>query len=243
MKVHQSNYQISGFTSAVDDAELGALCRARGILMLDDLGSGNLIDLARYGLPPEPVVTAAIPHADLVTFSGDKLLGGMQCGIIAGRADLIARLRAHPLKRALRVGKETLAAMEVVLRLYLDPDRLAQRLPALRLLTRSHEEITLQAHRLAPAVAACLPEAQIDVLACASQIGSGALPVETLPSAAIAIARAARDKHHGAWLDALSTRFRQLPFPVIGRIREDRFMLDMRTLEQEQEFLRQLQHL
>ena len=112
MKVHQSNYEIRGFTAAVADAELGALCRARGIWMLDDLGSGNLVDFSAYGLPPEPTVMEAVKHADVVTFSGDKLLGGMQCGLIAGRKDLIQRIRKHPLKRALRVGKEVFAAME-----------------------------------------------------------------------------------------------------------------------------------
>ncbi len=151
MKVHQSNYEIRGFTAAVDDAALGTLCRERGILMLDDLGSGNLVEFAAYGLPSEPTVMDAVRHADVVTFSGDKLLGGMQCGLIAGRKDLIQKIRKHPLKRALRVGKEVFAAMEVVLRLYLDPDRLAQRLPTLRLLTRAQTDIMAQAERLLPA--------------------------------------------------------------------------------------------
>jgi L-seryl-tRNA(Ser) seleniumtransferase len=241
MKVHQSNYEIRGFTAAVADAELGALCRERGVLMLEDLGSGNLIDFAAYGLPPEPTVMEAVRHADVVTFSGDKLLGGMQCGLIAGRRDLIAKVRKHPLKRALRVGKEVFAAMEVVLRLYLDPDRLAERLPTLRLLTRRREDIEAQAHRLLPALALALGETgTATVEACASQIGSGALPVETLPSAALALRPARSSKGDGRWLKDIAARFRALPTPVVGRVSNGAFLLDLRTLEEELAFLAQL---
>ena len=242
MKVHQSNYEIKGFTAAVEDAALGALCRERGVLMLDDLGSGNLVDFAAYGLPPEPTVMEAIKHADVVTFSGDKLLGGMQCGLIAGRRELIQRIRKHPLKRALRVGKEVFAAMEVVLRLYLDPDRLAQRLPTLRLLTRRREDIAAQAERLLPAFEAAFAHtAQVAIVPCASQIGSGALPVETLPSAAIALQPPQPGKSDGRWLKALAEQFRALPVPVIGRVSENAFLLDLRTLEDEDGFLAQLE--
>ncbi len=241
MKVHQSNYEIKGFTAAVEDAALGALCRERGILMLDDLGSGNLVDFAAYGLPPEPTVMDAVRHADIVTFSGDKLLGGVQCGLIAGRKDLIQTIRKHPLKRALRVGKEVFAAMEVVLRLYLDPDRLAQRLPTLRLLTRKREDIEAQAARLAPAIEAAFSgEAAVAVVPCASQIGSGALPVETLPSAAIALRPPQPGKGDGRWLKEIAERFRALPRPVIGRVNDNAFLLDLRTLEDEAGFLAQL---
>ena len=241
MKVHQSNYEIKGFTASVSDADLGALCRDRGILMLDDLGSGNLVDFADYGLPPEPTVMEAVKHADVVTFSGDKLLGGMQCGLIAGRKDLIQKIRKHPLKRALRVGKETFAAMEVILRLYLDPDRLAQRLPTLRLLTRQRAEILAQAERVAPALEAALGDtARVSVVECASQIGSGALPVETLPSAAIALAPPNPGKGDGRWLKATAETFRALPIPVIGRVTEGTFLLDLRTLEDEAGFVGQL---
>ena len=241
MKVHQSNYEIRGFTAAVEDAALGTLCRERGILMLDDLGSGNLVDFAAYGLPPEPTVMDAVRHADVVTFSGDKLLGGMQCGLIAGRKELIQRIRKHPLKRALRVGKEVFAAMEVVLRLYLDPDRLAQRLPTLRLLTRAQADIEAQAVRLLPAFKAAFGDAaHVAIAPCASQIGSGALPVESLPSAAIALRPPQPGKGDGRWLKALSERFRALPIPVIGRVAENAFWLDLRTLEDEDAFLAQL---
>ena len=241
MKVHQSNYEIRGFTAAVADADLGALCRERGVLMLDDLGSGNIIDFAAYGLPPEPTVMEAVRHADVVTFSGDKLLGGMQCGFIAGRRDLIAKVRKHPLKRALRVGKEVFAAMEVVLRLYLDPDRLAERLPTLRLLTRRREDIEAQARCLLPALALALGESgTAAVEACASQIGSGALPVETLPSAALALRPARSGKGDGRWLKDIAARFRAMPTPVIGRVSDGAFLLDLRTLEEEDAFLAQL---
>lgn len=241
MKVHQSNYEIRGFTAAVVDADLGALCRAKGILMLDDLGSGNLVDFSAYGLPKEPTVMDAVKHADVVTFSGDKLLGGVQCGIIAGRRDLIAKIRKYPLKRALRVGKETFAAMEAILRLYLDPDRLAQRLPTLRLLTRAQRDIHIQGERVAPLVAAALgAEARVEVVRCASQIGSGALPVETLPSAAIALAPPNSGKGDGRWLIAIAERFRALPTPVIGRVAEGVYLLDLRTLEDERGFVNQL---
>ena len=241
MKVHQSNYAISGFTAAVSDADLAALCRERGILMFDDLGSGNFVDFAAHGLPAEPTVIDAVRHADIVTFSGDKLLGGVQCGIIAGRRDLVAKIRKDPLKRALRVDKMTFAAMEAILRLYLDPDRLAERLPTLRLLTRPQADIRAQADRLAPIVAAAFgSSAHVSVVDCASQIGSGALPVETMPSAAIALAPPRAGKGDGRWLKDLAGRFRSLPIPVIGRIADNRLLLDLRTLEDEAAFRDQI---
>jgi L-seryl-tRNA(Ser) seleniumtransferase len=246
MKVHQSNYEIRGFTAAVAEADLAALCRERGLILMDDLGSGNLVDLSIHGLPREPTVGDALRHADVVTFSGDKLLGGVQCGIIAGRADLIAKIRKHPLKRALRVDKMTIAAMEAVLRLYLDPDRLAASLPTLRLLTRSQGEIRHLAERIAPRVAAALEGvAAVSVVDCASQIGSGALPVESLPSAALALSRSREDeaaprRGEGRWLVALAARLRALPMPIIGRVAEGALLLDCRTLFDETSFLEQL---
>ena len=238
MKVHPSNYAIAGFTAAADPAALHALCRERGVPLADDLGSGSLVDLAAYGLPPEPTIRAALERADVVTFSGDKLLGAVQCGIVAGRTDLIARIRRNPLKRALRVDKMTYAALEAVLRLYLHPERLAEELPTLRLLTRDRAAIAARARSLAPAVAERLSGwATVSVAECISQIGSGALPVETLPSAALILTPdpAGGEPRRGAGgrCKRLAERLRTLPVPVIGRISDDAVVLDLRTLEDE----------
>lgn len=240
MKVHTSNYEIQGFTASVPEAELAAICRAAGIPFVNDLGSGTLVDLAHWGLPSEPTVRDAVAHADLVTFSGDKLLGGAQCGCIVGRADLIRQIRRNPMTRALRLGKLTLAAMEAVLRLYLHPERLAERLPTLRLLARKEADIAAAAHRVQPHLAHALgPAAHVRVEPCASQIGSGALPLRTLPSACLAIAPAATDRGHGRWLDRTAAAFRALPVPVIGHIAGSALRFDLRTLEDEAAFLAQ----
>ncbi|HYK99631.1 MAG TPA: L-seryl-tRNA(Sec) selenium transferase [Steroidobacteraceae bacterium] len=244
LKVHTSNYVISGFTASVPLAELVKLGRARGVPVAVDLGSGSLVDLERWRLPPEPTVRAALAAgADLVTFSGDKLLGGPQAGLIVGRADLIARLRQDPLKRALRVGKLTLAALEAVLALYRTPEFLSERLTTLRLLTRPPGEMEAQALRLRPLVQRALGETYEAASApLTSQIGSGALPVEQLPSHGLAI-RPARGSR-GA-LTHLERALRALPRPVIGRLRDKALWLDLRCLERadEPEFLAQLEAL
>lgn len=242
MKVHPSNYAIEGFTSAVGDAELAALAHKHNLPFAIDLGSGTLVDLAAYGLPHEPTPMDALrAGADLVTFSGDKLLGGPQAGIIVGKADLVRKLDGNPLKRALRLDKGRLAALEAVLRLYADPDRLAQRLPTLRLLTRDSADIKAMGERILAALpAAVTSAAQAEIQPCRSQIGSGSLPVDRLESWCLSL-RPVRQR--GMAPARLAASFRALPVPVIGRIEEGCFKMDLRCLEDEPAFVAQLPQL
>jgi L-seryl-tRNA(Ser) seleniumtransferase len=242
LKVHTSNYEIRGFTAAVPGPRLAQLAHRHGLPLAEDLGSGTLVDVEDWGLPHEPTVAEALKAgADLVTFSGDKLLGGPQAGLVVGRADLIAALAKNPLKRALRLDKIRLAALEAVLRLYADPDRLAERLPALRLLTRPRAEIEALARRVEPVLAKALDGlATVSLIETKSQIGSGALPVSLLPSAGLALAPVERS---GAAADKLARGLRMLPVPVIGRIEAGRVVLDLRCLEDDAEFVGQLNHL
>jgi L-seryl-tRNA(Ser) seleniumtransferase len=239
LKVHTSNYAIEGFTAAAPAAKLAALAREHGIPFVEDLGSGSLIDLEGWGLPHEPIAAEALAQgADLVTFSGDKLLGGPQAGLVVGRADLIERLARNPLKRALRLDKMRLAALEAVLRLYADPDRLAERLPTLRLLVRPSSEIAAAGRRVLPAVEEALGGiAEVSLVDTRSQIGSGALPVSLLPSTGLALRPVGPS---GAAVEALAHALRALPVPVIGRIEAGRVLLDLRCLEDEAGFLAQL---
>jgi L-seryl-tRNA(Ser) seleniumtransferase len=240
MKVHTSNYVISGFTNSVAIDELARLGKAHSVPVAADLGSGSLVDLTRWGLPKEPTVRETIAAgADVVSFSGDKLLGGPQAGLIVGRADLLAKLKRHSLKRALRVGKLTLAALEPVLALYRAPEFLAERLTTLRQLTRPAAAMQAQAVRLRPVVQRAVgPGYEVADAGMLSQIGSGALPLDQLPSHGLAI-RPAGGKRGG--LDRLEAMLRLLPRPIIGRIAEKTLWLDLRCLEvtDEPEFVAQ----
>jgi L-seryl-tRNA(Ser) seleniumtransferase len=246
MKVHCSNYAIEGFTKSVSVDEVARLAHARGLPMAVDLGSGTLVDLAQYGLPTEPTVRETVAAGvDLVTFSGDKLLGGPQAGLIVGRAELIRKIKKHPLKRALRVGKLTLAALEPVLQLYRAPELLRGRLTTLRLLTRPAADMQAQAARLQGVLQSALGESyEVTAEPMASQIGSGAMPVDQLPSYGLVVRNAA-GKRGGRALMKFEEALRALPRPVIGRIADDALRLDLRCLEaaDEAEFAAQCREL
>ncbi|WP_414475118.1 L-seryl-tRNA(Sec) selenium transferase [Microvirga sp. M2] len=234
LKVHTSNYRIEGFTAEVGARDLAKIARQHNVPLVNDLGSGTLVDLSRFGLSKEPTVREAVEEgADLVTFSGDKLLGGPQAGFIVGRKDLIGAINRNPMKRALRVDKMRLAACEATLKLYRDPDRLAERLPTMRLLARSVEDIRQQAVRLAPVLAEVLGDTvAVETVPCRSQIGSGALPLDTIGSFGLAL----KPKGGGRALEELSTAFRHLPRPVIGRVAEGALIFDLRCLDHESLF-------
>jgi L-seryl-tRNA(Ser) seleniumtransferase len=237
VKAHTSNYVVTGFTASVREADLGVLARERDVPFMVDMGSGVLVDLSRWGLPREPTAKETLElGAALVTFSGDKLLGGPQCGIIVGSRKLVARIKKNPLKRAMRVNKMTLAALEAVLALYRDPDRLPARLPTLRLILRSQEDIAAGAKRLLPALqAALVGRAVVTVEPCQSRVGSGALPVGSLPSACLAVRPAKPGRGEGRFLASVERAFRKLSVPVIGRVSEGAFRLDLRCMEDEAE--------
>lgn len=244
LKVHTSNYLVQGFTKEVGASELAVLAREKSLPLVDDLGSGTLVDLTRYGLRRERTVQDALKDgADLVTFSGDKLLGGPQAGFIVGRRDLVQACARNPIKRAVRLDKIRLAALEATLKLYRDPDRLTERLPTLGFLTRPLDDIQAQTERVAGPLARTLGEGfEVACCACTSQIGSGALPLETIPSAGLAMAPRTK-KQAGRQLEALAAAFRRLPIPVIGHIEKGALILDFRCLDAETAFVEQLEKL
>jgi L-seryl-tRNA(Ser) seleniumtransferase len=243
MKVHTSNYAIQGFTKGVTEAELASIAHAHEVPLVTDLGSGTLIDLEDYGLPHEPTVSETLTAgADLVTFSGDKLLGGPQAGIIVGSRELISQINANPLKRALRIDKLTLAALVEVLKLYTEPERLTVELPIMRHLTRPLSEIEDQARRLTPTLERRLPDFSVIPTDLYSQIGSGALPLRKITSAGLRVTPVEMDSRNKQ-LEQITTRLRTLPRPVIGRVHEGSFWLNLRCLDDEQLFTEQLENL
>jgi L-seryl-tRNA(Ser) seleniumtransferase len=225
LRVHPSNYRVYGFTSEVPIADLVALGHEHHLPVIDDLGSGALIDLTRFGLPYEPTVQASLrAEADLVTFSADKLIGGPQGGVIVGKKEYVERLRAHPMARMVRVGKLTLVALEATLRLFLDEERLLAEHPTIRMLCEPIAAVARRARRLARAIRARLPQADVAVVPASAQMGSGSLPTHDLPSRAVALTVPPLSA------DALAERLRLGEPPVFARIQEDRVLLDLRTV-------------
>lgn len=246
-RIHASNYAIVGFTASASEQELGALARENALPFFVDLGSGALVPFERYGLPHEQLPQESLrAGASVVSISGDKLLGGPQAGIILGKKSLIDRIRKHPLKRALRCDKLIVGALEATLRIYRDhaddPEQLASLLPALRLMNREPAAIRATGERLLPALRQAFGErAAVTLQASRSQIGSGSLPVDRLDSWSLVITPAGRRSGHGT--AAIASALRALPVPVIGRVKDGAVWLDLRTLEQDTEFLQQLTHL
>jgi L-seryl-tRNA(Ser) seleniumtransferase len=233
VRVRPSNFAIQGFTSSVAEKDLAALAHEHGIPFYDELGAGALVDLRRWGLPYERTVQEALlDGADIVSFSGDKLMGGPQAGLIVGRKDLVAKISRNPLKRAIRLDKITLAALEATLALYDNDETLAESLPTFRYLSRKGPEIREIAETLAAVLSSYVPEWKVEVASCKSQIGSGALPVDVLDSFAVTFQhRNSSTKASGGKLKKLALQFRNLPTPVIGRIHEEKFWLDCRCLD------------
>ena len=237
LKAHISAYRIEGFTESVSESDLAELAQKRQLLLVANLGSGSLIDFAALGLLHEATAAESIANGvDIITFSGDKLSGGPQCGIIAGGKELVDQIRKNPLKRALRLDRMTLAALAEVLKLYRDPVSLINKLPILHYLTRPLADMQQQAQRLVPEVQAALSKTfQVASKTGYSQIGSGALPIETLESIVLSIA-----PNDGA-IRELSEALRALPCSIIGRIHKGELLLDLRCLDDEDNFLQQLQ--
>lgn len=233
LKVHTSNYRILGFTEAVSGEKLAGLAHQQDLPVLEDLGSGLLMDLTPYGLPREPTVRDALKTGiDLVTFSGDKLLGGPQAGIIVGNRAVIDKLRKHPMARALRIDKLTLAALEATLRLYLDPEKALQQIPTLRMLALPVDELQRRCENLLSSLGTQLGnQAEFSIIETTATVGGGALPLAELPGKAIALAPKQIS------LNELTTRLRHCEPAVIGRIQDDHFLIDPRTLNHSEEDL------
>ncbi|NLN14465.1 MAG: L-seryl-tRNA(Sec) selenium transferase [Tissierellia bacterium] len=231
LKVHTSNYRILGFTSSVEVKEFSKLKEKYDIAIIEDLGSGVLIDLSKYGLEYEPTVQDSLSNgADLVTFSGDKLLGGPQAGIIVGKKEYISLMKKNPLTRALRVDKFTLAALEATFRLYLDEERAIEKIPTLKMLTMPMGDIEKRAEELFHQIEIndnLNSNLEIEVVDNYSEVGGGSMPLEELPTKCIAI----RSNTHSS--QKIERILRGYDIPIIGRIHRDRVYLDLRTIKRE----------
>ena len=238
MRVHWSNFKITGFTASVDQEILADLCKKRKIPFIEDLGSGTLLEMEKFGLPREPTIQSSlIKGTDLVLFSCDKLLGGPQAGIIAGNKELIKKIKRNPLRRCLRVGKLTLCALDSVLRMYLKEETLIAELPTMRLLTKSVDSIKVQAERYFFLVQNALePEFRVEMVNMKGQVGSGSLPEDKLPSFGYKISSNSKKNQRNSKITKLERSFRKLSIPIIGRIKEDSLFLDLRCLMDEEEF-------
>ena len=226
LKVHRSNYSVIGFTAEVSLGELVELGTKHGLPVMEDLGSGTFIDFSKYGLVKEPTVQESVAAGvDVVTFSGDKLLGGPQAGIIVGKKQIVDRVKQNPLARALRIDKMTLAALETTLRLYRDEDQAIRRIPTLRMLTMDSNDLANRAARLADDLNAIggsrLEISQVEL---SSKAGGGAMPLLELPSKCLRI------KIQGLSANKLEKNMRQNTPPIIGRIEDDAYIIDPRTL-------------
>ncbi len=225
LKVHRSNFQILGFTADVDGAALASLGRQRGVPVMEDLGSGALLDLTAFGLRREPLAADSIrAGVDVVSFSGDKLLGGPQAGILVGRRDVVARIRRNPLARTVRIDKLCLAALEATLRLARDPDRARRDIPVLRMLSLPPAAVGARADAFAASLRTAAPGVRCEVEDGASEVGGGALPLQSVPTRVLTL-RPERES-----VGAIETRLRSGDPPVVVRVQEDRIVLDLRTV-------------
>ncbi len=229
LKVHTSNYAVVGFTTAVSLNDLVAIGRKYHLPVMEDLGSGTFIDFSRYGLMREPTVQESLAAGvDVVTFSGDKLLGGPQAGIILGKKEIIDQIRKNPINRALRIDKLTLAALESTLRLYRDREKAVQRIPTLRMLLGPLSQIEARGARLVSMLEQLDPKLQVDMLDCSSKAGGGSLPLLELPSKCVAL------KTAGMSVGRFEKKMRGATPPVIGRIEDNFFIMDMRTVQDDE---------
>lgn len=226
LKVHTSNYKVVGFTAEVELEQMVAIGKKHNLPVMEDLGSGALIDLSKYGLPKEPIVGERIQAgADVVTFSGDKILGGPQAGLMVGKKEFIGKMNKNHLQRALRCGKLTLAALEATLRRYRQSPNIVEEIPTLRAFTRPVDEVRAMGEQLLPKLESALgKDFQLSLQDSTSQIGSGAMPTEELPTVVITI------ENSKLSANAIAKKFRQAKTPIIGRINNDRFLLDLRTI-------------